>query len=83
VVARRFHAALAHAVRDVCVRLGGGTVALSGGVFVNGLLACDAAARLRAAGCRVLSHVDVPPNDGGLSLGQLAVACARDAKGEG
>ena len=47
---------------------------LSGGVFLNALLTSEACARLRGDGFRVYRHRLVPPNDGGLSLGQLAVA---------
>jgi hydrogenase maturation protein HypF len=85
--ARRFHATLAEMIEEVCRRLrertGLGTVCLSGGVFVNAILAEDAAARLARAGFRVLRHRLVPPNDGGLALGQLAVAAARDAASDG
>ncbi|SDH27220.1 carbamoyltransferase HypF [Paraburkholderia phenazinium] len=52
-------------------------VALSGGVFQNRVLLEQVAARLVAAGLRVLSHRQVPANDGGLSLGQAVVAAAR------
>jgi hydrogenase maturation protein HypF len=51
-------------------------VVLSGGVFLNGLLTVEVTARLRHDGFRVYRHCLVPPNDGGLSLGQLAVAAA-------
>ena len=51
-------------------------VVLSGGVFMNALLAREAAHSLLQAGFRVYRHHLVPPNDGGLSLGQLAVAAA-------
>lgn len=51
-------------------------VALSGGVFVNALVSCGAAERLAAESFRVYRQTRVPPNDGGLSLGQLAVAAA-------
>ncbi|HEY1347695.1 MAG TPA: hypothetical protein VGF54_22115, partial [Streptosporangiaceae bacterium] len=54
------------------------TVALSGGVFQNLLLLGQATGGLEEAGFRVLTHARVPPNDGGISLGQAAVAGARD-----
>ncbi|MFC6593780.1 carbamoyltransferase HypF [Kitasatospora paranensis] len=82
VVARRFHGAVADLVVRVCVRAaeqhGLDTAALTGGVFANSLLAEDCAGRLRAAGLRVLRHRRVPPNDGGLALGQLVVAGRTD-----
>ncbi len=81
VVAARFHHALADVVLDVCSRLrdqhGLSTVALSGGVFQNALLLTGCLDRLEAAGFTVLTHRQVPPNDGGISLGQAAVAGAR------
>nr|MBA2355285.1 carbamoyltransferase HypF [Acidobacteriota bacterium] len=84
VVARRFHSALARVVDDVCARLRARTgidaVILTGGVFLNGILAADCERRLAAAGFRVYCHRVVPPGDGGLSLGQLAVAAARSAR---
>jgi hydrogenase maturation protein HypF len=52
-------------------------VALSGGVFQNRVLFERVGNGLRAAGYTVLFHRDVPCNDGGLSLGQAAVAAAR------
>ncbi|HYF01601.1 MAG TPA: carbamoyltransferase HypF, partial [Planctomycetota bacterium] len=82
VVARRFHAALADAVARVCSRIrddtGLNAVALSGGVFLNALLTRDVEAALGAEGFRVYRHRSVPPNDGGLCLGQLAVAAAQE-----
>ena len=56
-------------------------MALSGGVFQNLLLLDRTAAQLERAGFRVLVHSQVPPNDGGISLGQAAVAAARDKSG--
>lgn len=80
VIARRFHSTLTDMIAAVCTRLrqttGIATVVLSGGVFLNVLLTCETCARLRSEGFRVYRHRLVPPNDGGLSLGQLAVAAA-------
>jgi hydrogenase maturation protein HypF len=82
-LAARFHTGLADVVADMCARLrdahGHSTVALSGGVFQNALLVARCLERLEAAGFTVLTHRQVPPNDGGLSLGQAAVAAARTA----
>ncbi len=50
------------------------TVALSGGVFQNALFSGLVAEALRAGGVRVLVHSQIPPNDGGVSVGQAAVA---------
>ncbi|MCB2040464.1 MAG: carbamoyltransferase HypF, partial [Rhodoferax sp.] len=52
-------------------------VALSGGVFQNRILLEQLVRRLEQAGLAVLTHRQVPSNDGGLSLGQAAVAAAR------
>ena len=51
-------------------------VVLSGGVFLNAVLARESAQSLLNAGFRVYQHHLVPPGDGGLSLGQLAIAAA-------
>ena len=81
-IAARFHNALAAAVVDACRLLrddtGLSTVALSGGVFQNLLLLTRVSDGLAAAGFEVLTHSRVPCNDGGISLGQVAVAAALD-----
>ncbi len=80
-IARRFHSTVVEIIISVCTRIRAVTrldaVALSGGVFMNALVLEEAAARLAREGFQVLRHRRVPPNDGGLSLGQLAVAAAR------
>jgi len=58
------------------------TVALSGGVFQNMLLLERTTDRLETQGFRVLRHRQVPPNDGGISLGQAVIA-SRKARGSG
>ncbi len=81
VIAARFHNAVGDLVVAGAVRLrettGLETVALSGGVFQNLLLLERAVTGLEAHGFGVLVHHHVPPNDGGISLGQAAVASAR------
>ncbi len=80
-IAARFHATLAHAVVHVgeWVRssVGLDRVVLSGGVFQNAILLAAVRRGLAEAGFEVFSHHLVPPNDGGIALGQAAVAHAR------
>ena len=57
-------------------------VVLSGGVFQNRRLLSGTAARLERAGLRVLIPERLPPNDGGISYGQAAVAAAAMNSGE-
>lgn len=84
-VAARFHNGLAwaavRAVRLLRDRTGLDTVALSGGVFQNVLLLERVVSGLEDSGFRVLTHSRVPPNDGGVALGQAVVAAARDREG--
>ena len=79
IIAARFHRGLADAVVAMAVRVADGldTAALSGGVFQNKILLELVTDGLREHGFRVLSHHLVPANDGGLSLGQAAIAAAR------
>jgi len=83
-IAARFHNGLAAGVTALCLRLraerGLDTVALSGGVFQNLFLLDRCVRALEEGGFRVLLHGRVPPNDGGISLGQAAVAGALDRR---
>jgi len=83
VVAMRFHRTLAQALRAACVvvreRTGLSTVVASGGVLQNHVLATLLSHALQTEGFEVLLHERVPPNDGGIALGQVAVARARDS----
>ena len=97
-IAARFHAGLANALVNMVEALppphplsreaGEGRegvyrqVALSGGVFQNRLLLEQVSQRLEARGLRVLTHRSVPANDGGLALGQAAIAAARMIHGD-
>jgi len=77
-IAARFHNGVAQMVLEVCRKLraqsGLNVVALSGGVWQNVTLLAKTLARLENEGFHVLTHHKVPANDGGLALGQAAVA---------
>jgi hydrogenase maturation protein HypF len=78
VLAAGFHLGLSRAIVKTCRTIaksnGVETVALSGGVFQNRLLLEMVMDGLEQKGLYVLSHAQVPPNDGGLSLGQAVLA---------
>ena len=80
-IARRFHSTIVEMIAAVCRRIRSETqleaVVLSGGVFLNALLTREATARLKVGWISGLSASAGPPNDGGLALGQLAIAAAR------
>ncbi len=81
IIAARFHNSLLSGLAAACdavrERTGLNLVALSGGVFQNALMAVGLKERLTRLGFEVLTHKLVPPNDGGIALGQVAVAAAR------
>ncbi|MFJ8015716.1 carbamoyltransferase HypF [Streptomyces sp. NPDC096339] len=85
VISARFHAAVAALVGELCLaargRHGLDTVTLTGGVFANSALSSACSRLLREHGFTVLRHHRVPPNDGGLALGQLMVAGATATAG--
>jgi hydrogenase maturation protein HypF len=78
-IAARFHNTLAECIIRIAEAAGHEQVALSGGCFQNRLLVESTTQRLQSAGHTVLLHRQVPPNDGGISLGQIAVAAAHIA----
>jgi hydrogenase maturation protein HypF len=84
-IATKFHTTLAEIILTVCCHIQELTslrqVALSGGVFQNSLLLTRVVSRLMGHGFEVYTHSRVPPNDGGISLGQAAIANAILAKG--
>ena len=77
-VSRGFHNAMAAMIASVCgairERNGVDKVCLSGGSFQNFTLLAQALKLLRQRGFQVFLHSLVPPNDGGLSLGQAVIA---------
>jgi hydrogenase maturation protein HypF len=80
-LAARFHASLAEAAADLCRAARSSTgldrVVLGGGVFQNDLFTTELVARLTHRGFRVFLPREVPVGDGGIALGQVAVAAAR------
>jgi hydrogenase maturation protein HypF len=79
-VAARFHETVAVAAAQACAEAEEPrTVVLSGGSFQNLRLLHSTRTRLQELGFDVLTHRLVPPNDGGISYGQAAVAARRSA----
>ncbi len=81
VIARAFQSAIAHgvarAVKDLAGKHNIDTIVLSGGVFQNELLLEDLKDELRGAALEIWTNQAVPANDGGISLGQAALAAFR------
>ncbi len=81
VMAARFHQGLANAIVNMVKQLSphnlSNRVVLTGGVFQNRILLEQVSSRLEGEGIVVLTHSLVPPNDGGLSLGQSVIAAAK------
>lgn len=85
-LALHFHRRLAGMIVSVCEKareeIGINTVALSGGVYQNKLLLDYSVTMLEERGFHVLRHHLLPPNDGGISLGQAVAAMRSLQKGE-
>jgi len=73
-IAARFHNALVEWIVEVAAAAGLKQIVFSGGVFQNRYLVERAASRLEALAFRVYTHYRVPPNDGGIALGQIVIA---------
>jgi len=86
-IIRKFHNTLVTVFADVCLKLrkerGLNRVCLSGGVFQNVFLLENLEKALSALGFEVYTHSMVPPNDGGIALGQVIVANAVLKREEG
>ena len=74
--ATAFHNTLAEMIVRVAERVALPRVILTGGCFQNAYLTERTAGRLQQAGFDVYHHQQVPPNDGGLAVGQIAIAAA-------
>lgn len=75
-ISAKFHNTLAEIVRAVALRIGEAKIILTGGCFQNRRLTEACLQRLLDAGFRPYWHQRVPPNDGGISLGQVVAAAA-------
>jgi hydrogenase maturation protein HypF len=78
VISAKFHNALAEAIVGVARRVGVPQIALTGGCFQNRRLTERAIRRLRECGFKPYWHQRIPPNDGGIALGQVVAATERN-----
>lgn len=79
-ISRKFHSTIVGMIGEVCSEIGAGVasknIVLSGGVFLNEFLLVNAIGELRRRGFHPYHHAFFPPNDGGISAGQIAVAAS-------
>ncbi len=73
-IAKKFHNTLVDMILNCALRAEQPMIVLSGGCFQNAYLTETALQKLNAAGFQVYRHQQIPPNDGGLALGQLAAS---------
>ena len=79
-ISRKFHSTVVDMIGTVCGELSGlfqvSQIVLSGGVFMNEFLMVNAYQKLKVLGLNPYLHKKLPPNDAGISYGQIAVATA-------
>jgi hydrogenase maturation protein HypF len=73
-IAKKFHNTLGSIMVAIAQRAGEKSVVLTGGCFQNRILLESAVEKLNAAGFRTYWHQRIPPNDGGIALGQIVAA---------
>jgi hydrogenase maturation protein HypF len=76
-ISLKFHQTLANVIREIADNADMKRIVLSGGVFQNTLLASLVSRAFEGSKMKVYMHKDLPPNDGGISVGQVAIALAR------
>ena len=74
VIAAKFHNALIEVIVALAKRIGHESIVLTGGCFQNRYLTEQAVERLREENFRPYWHQRIPPNDGGIALGQAVAA---------
>jgi hydrogenase maturation protein HypF len=79
-IAARFHNTLVEIIVQIAKFASEEKVALSGGCFQNKFLTELAITRLRSEGFKVYWHQRIPPNDGGIALGQMAALAALEGR---
>jgi hydrogenase maturation protein HypF len=79
-ISKKFHNTLIEIIVDVAKRADQPKVVLTGGCFQNMFLLQHAVQRLESAGFKPYWHQRIPPNDGGISLGQIVIASGRIAR---
>ena len=77
IISAQFHNTMAEIIVEISNKVGLERVALSGGCFQNKYLSERAINRLKKAGFRPYTHQRIPPNDGGIALGQIIAASRR------
>jgi hydrogenase maturation protein HypF len=73
-ISKKFHNTLGSMIAAIAVQVGEKNILLTGGCFQNRILMKSAVERLRETGFRAYWHQRIPPNDGGIALGQIAAA---------